>query len=168
MKADAVDRSERKLSSVGRLMRARRGSILALAASSLAGGLAEAVLLVAITRTAFALTDGSEEVEAMAGHSLSVTTMIGLMFVLVMVRLALAIAATWLSARITNEVLAEIRRQLSRAFLRSSWSVQQDQRAGRLQELLTTFATNSAYVVGGIAGAVMAGLNLVALIGLAR
>ncbi len=153
--------------SVGTLLEGRRGSIAALAVTSLAGGVAEALFLVVITRAAFAITGGKEQVGILAGRYLSIGGMIALAFGLVVLRVVFALISTWQSSRISNRVMADIRRELAHAFLRSSWSVQQDQRAGRLQELLTTFAGAGATLVGNVTAVITSGFNLVALIGLA-
>ncbi len=153
--------------SIATLLHGRRIPIAALAVSSLVGGLAEAAFLVVITRAAFAITSGDKQIHAFGDHSLSVGTTVWIAFGLVLFRVALALLSTQQASRLTTAVMSEIRRDLSQAFLRSSWSVQQDQRTGRLQELLTTFAGNGASLASSVTGGVIAGCNLLALLGLA-
>ena len=153
--------------SISLVLRGRYLAAGSLAASSFAGGLAEAVFLVIITRAAFAITDGSLQVGILAGRSVSIGGMVLLALGLVILRLGLVLLSTWQAARLSYRVVADIRRDLAAAFLRSSWSVQHDERAGRLQELLTTFANNGASLVGSVINGITAGFTLVALLGLA-
>ena len=162
-----MPRNDKSRFSAFALLDGRRGSVFSLALSSLTGGAAEAVFLVVITRAAFAVTDGRARIGILAGRSLSVHGTLLLAFGLVVLRLVLAVASTAQAARLSNDVMADVRRQLAEAFLRSSWALQQDQRAGRLQELLTTFAGNASAFLGGVTGVVTAGFNLAALLGLA-
>lgn len=129
--------------------------------------MAEALFLVVITRAAFAITDGKTRIGVLAGRSLPVNGVVLLALGLVVMRLALAFLSTWQGTRLSNDVVADIRTNLATAFLRSSWSMQQDQRAGRLQELLTTFVGNGAALIGSVATVVTSGFSLLALLGLA-
>jgi hypothetical protein len=53
------------------LLRVHRQPVALLAFTSLIGGVIEALFLVVVTRTAFAVTDRAEEVGLVAGRSLS-------------------------------------------------------------------------------------------------
>lgn len=141
----------------------RRAAIVLLAATSLVGGLAEAVLLVLITRAAFAI--GKDQAEFLVGRALSVrdTALLGL--ALVALRLGLAVLATWQSARLSTGVIVDIRKDLARAFLEASWPAQQSERTGRLQELLTTFTAKGGELIRGLTQSVAAGFSLLALLG---
>ena len=133
--------------SVRGLLASRRADVGLLAASSVLGGLVEALFLVSITRAAFAITDGKDEFGLVAGREVSVTAAVLFSLTFVLVRVALAIAATWQSARLSASVIADVRRDLAQAFMRASWSSQHGERSGRLQELLTTFAQQGAELV---------------------
>ena len=153
--------------SIAALLHGRRGRLFALASSSLVGGLAEAAFLIIITRAAFAITSDDEQIELFAGHSISVSGAVWLALALVVARVALALWSSWQGAQLTNGVLAGIRRDLAHTFLSSSWAVQQDQRQGRLQEMLTTFANNGAQLISSLTLGTIAAFNLIALIALA-
>jgi ABC-type multidrug transport system fused ATPase/permease subunit len=148
-------------------MRGYGRAIAGIAATSLIGGLLEALFLVIVTRTAFAISKAQSEVGLVAGRSLSIGHTLGVALALVVLRLLLAGYASWQSAHIANQLVADVRQRLSRAFLDSSWEVQQAQRAGSLQELLTTYSAQASGLMNSIAGGVVAGANLVALLGIA-
>ena len=73
--------------------RGRRRAIGSLALTAFGGGMAEALFLVVVTRTAFAITDGDDEVGIVAGRYLSVGSTLLLALLLVIVRVGLAIFA---------------------------------------------------------------------------
>jgi ABC-type multidrug transport system fused ATPase/permease subunit len=146
------------------LLSSRRTAVGALAATSVLGGLVEALFLVSITRAAFAITDGDDEFGLVAGWEVSVTTAVLFSLALVVIRVALAIATTWQSARLSASVIADVRRELAQAFMQASWSSQHGERSGRLQELLTTFAQQGAALVTATTQAVTSGCSLAAML----
>ena len=147
-----------------------RGSWLAvvgLAASSLIGGLCEALFLMVITRAAFAISGRKSGFDVWHDHRVSVGTGILVALVLVALRLTLAVVNGAQSATLGSAIIGDTRRRLAAAFLHASWTVQQRERTGHLQELLTTFTLQSSALVSGLATAVSSGFNLIALLGLA-
>lgn len=138
-----------------------------MATAAFAGGLAEALFLVTVTRAAFAITDGKERVGIISNRFLSLNQTLLLGLGLILVRLALAAFASWHSARLTSSVVAEVRARLSAAFLDASWEIQQGQRGGSLQELLTSYSGQASFLMGSFSQGVLATANLVALIGMA-
>jgi ABC-type multidrug transport system fused ATPase/permease subunit len=148
-----------------RVLLAGRGPAIAgLSATSVLGGFVEALFLVIVTRSAFAITDGRDRFGIVAGINVSVETAVGLALVLVILRVGFAVAVAHQSAKLTSEVVAGIRTDLGRAFLGATWSEQHGDRVGRLQELLTSFAGQGAVLVGSIIGAVSSGATLLALV----
>ena len=137
------------------------------AAAALAGGLAEAVFLVTITRAALAITDGAERVGIVAGWFVSINQMLLLAVLLVVVRVALAGLSIWQTARVSTSVVARIRGRLSRAYLESSWEVQQNQQTGGLQQFVLGFSGKASGLMSGASGGLVALANLVAMLGLA-
>ena len=131
---------------------------------SVLGGLVEALFLVVVTRTGFAVTDGADQVDIVAGRSLAISNSIAVAFALVICRVALAVVATWQRARLSTAVIVEQRRQLAGAYLRSTWSAQHGERAGRLQELLTTFSQRGANLVNALMQGITNGFSLLALL----
>ena len=75
------------------ILRLRLRIIVSLASTSLAGGLLEAALLVLVTRAAFAVTSGEEEVSTFAGHSAALSTVLFVALAVVILRGLAAVAA---------------------------------------------------------------------------
>ena len=149
------------------VVRGHRRTLARLASTAFLGGVAEAIFLITVTRAAFAITDGADRVGIVAGWYLSVNTTLVAALCLVVARIGLASYAAWQSAQLSSTVTARIRHRLAGAFLSASWEVQQSQRAGSLQELLTGYATQASGMIGALNGGVVAGANLVALVGIA-
>ncbi|CAB4862139.1 unannotated protein [freshwater metagenome] len=144
----------------------RRPALVGLAFTAFAGGIAEALFLVTVTRAAFAITDRKGRVGIVADRYLSVHQTLLLALGLVLLRVALAAWSSVQSANLTANVIADVRHRLSSAFLDSSWEIQQAQRAGSLQELLTTYSGQTSAIMQSLSLAVLASANLVALLGL--
>ena len=81
-----------------------------------------------------------------------------------MVRLTLGLNAVRVSADLSVAVLSDARHRLSDAYLHTSWAVQHAEPSGRLQELLSGFAGLASGVATSISVALIALLNVAALI----
>ena len=149
------------------VMRGYGRAVTAIAATSFLAGLAEALFLLTVTRAAFAVTKGEDGIELASGWMLSVRSMLLLALVLIAARLSLAGLGAWLTAKISTRVVADIRLRLSRAFLASAWEVQQAQRAGSLQELLTGYSYQASRLMSSVTQGAVTFANLVALLGTA-
>ena len=142
-------------------------AVAVIAATALLGGLCEASFLVAITRTAFAIKDGQDRVGIFSGWDLPVGSVLVLAAMLIAVRIALAIYASWQSANLAARVVARLRHRLVGAFLDSSWEVQQAQRSGSVQELLASYSSKAITLMGSVTSGTIAAANLAALLGIA-
>src|SRR5437588_159416 len=142
-------------------------AIVGIAATAFVGGLVEALFLITVTRAAFAISKAESRIEFVAGRNLSVGTTLLAAVILVAFRMLLAGYANWQSTHVSNKVVAEVRQRLSRAFLDSSWEVQQAERSGSLQELLTNYTASASSLMNSMAQGVVAVANLVALLGMA-
>jgi ABC-type multidrug transport system fused ATPase/permease subunit len=162
--ADAPTESPTETRGVRSLLEGRGPAIAGLAVTSTSGGFVEALFLVIITRSAFAITDGRDRFGVVAGIDVSVTVAVLLSLALVVTRVGLAVAVAHQSAKLTSEVVAGIRTDLGRAFLGATWSAQHGDRVGRLQELLTSFAQQGALLVASVAALVSSGATLLALV----
>ena len=146
------------------LLKRHRARLAGLSATSAAGGVVEAVFLVAVTRAAFAITEGETTFPAVAGVEVGQRTFVIIALALVAIRLGLAVASARQSARLTTSVVAGIREDLATAYLEASWASQHGERGGRLQELLTTFANQSMTLISAVAQAIVSGFTLTALL----
>jgi len=149
-----------------RLIEGRRRAMSVLAVTSFVAGLLEAGFLVIITRAAFAVTNGDTEVEV-GGHRAGVGLITAFSLVLVVARVAIGLVANAQSARLVSDASADLRHDLTDAYLDASWAVQQGDRSGYLQELLSNFADRAGGVVSNLTGAITTGCNLLAILGLA-
>lgn len=163
----ATRRSDAIRQSVQFVTRGHGKTLAAMTATAFVGGTAEALFLITATRAAFAITDGKHHVGIVAGRSLSVGWTLLLALGLVVVRLSLAVAANWQSASIATGSVARVRRRLAGAFLRTSWKVQQDQRAGSLQELMTGFSGQASALMSNLSGGLVSAANLLAMLAMA-
>jgi ABC-type multidrug transport system fused ATPase/permease subunit len=75
--------------------------------------------------------------------------------------------ASWQSSKLAASVVARLRHRLAGAFLDASWEVQEGQRSGSLQELLTGYTGQANGMVVAFSQGVVSFTNLVALIGIA-
>jgi ATP-binding cassette, subfamily B, bacterial len=131
-----------------------------------AGGaaLAEALILVLITRMAFAISDGDDTIGLGAERSIGVGSAFGLAVLLIMTTIVLQITSAWQSSRLTARVIADIRLDLADAFLDAKWSAQHGERTGKLQELLTTFIRGGAQLVGAVSTGTTSAISLLAMV----
>lgn len=134
-----------------------------LSVTSFGVGLSEALFLVVITRATFAITDGSHTIDLWGGRELSVRQAAVVASVLVIVRVALALAGARQTAVLVSGVVARTRNQLATAFMQASWDLQHDDRTGQLQELLTTFTRQCSVLLSNMTQMVSSGFSLTAL-----
>lgn len=136
--------------------------------AAILGGFAEAAILVLIARIAFALSSTSSDVKLKLGplgsETVSIDVLIAAAAVLVIVRLALQAVSTVLEARVPAAVVEEARTSLVHMYLAAGWPLQAQQREGRLQELLTTYASAGAGAVNALASGAIGVFNLSALL----
>ncbi len=146
------------------LLRAYKGRLALLAVTAGSGGVFEAAILVLIARIAFAVSDDEGSVDLAGGWSLDLGPAFAVAVGLTFFTIVLQILATWQSASLGALVIQRIRTQLSAAFLEATWASQHDERAGRLQELLTTFIRGGAQLVAATTLGTIAVCNLLALL----
>lgn len=135
---------------LGPLLRHRRGAILALSLSSLLCGFAESGILAAIAQVAAALVNGETGTHLNLGpiHVFaSIDGLLGVALALALVRLALQAQISYLPARIAADLQAWLRTELFSSFSGASWAVQSRDREGQLQEIATNQVGEA---IGGI------------------
>jgi len=144
----------------------RRGLAL-LTATAFVGGLTEALFLVAVTKTAFAITQGDDRVGTIGSWDLSISATILLTGILLLASLATSLLSARQQINISSNVVTDIRHRLSSSFLDSSWELQQSQRAGTLQELMSAFSASTASLINSFSQMLLSAANLLAMFGLA-
>jgi len=154
-------------SAVSFVVRGYKRTIAAMAVVALLDGVLEALFLILLTKSAFAITSGDSRISLAGGRALSVGSMVWLLVALTLLGTALGFFTTWQSADVSTKIVARLRHRISRAFLEASWEVQQDQRSGSLQELLTSHSDGAANVINSLNQSVVASANLIALLAMA-
>lgn len=159
---NAARRSGRTL--LQRLVRRYRASLLVVSLTSLVGALVEAGFLVLLTGLLLAAASGAPTTIPVAGRDVDVRIGLILGAAAVLLRLGLNIATVRVSARLAAQVMRDERHRLAEAYLTASWSTQQAQRSGILQDLLTTFVNRVNGAVAAVAQGLTSGLSLLAFL----
>ncbi len=142
-------------------------AIARVATTGFLGGLAEGLTLVLIMRVAFAVSDGEDRIDVVPDWSLSIRGTLLVVVALIAVRVALAGYTARQAASVATRAVARIRQRLGNAFLAASWEVQHAQRAGSLQELLTTHTHHASSLMVSLNRGVVQAANLVAMVSMA-
>lgn len=141
-----------------------RPQMALLALVSLGGALLEAAFLVMLTSAAMSMASGRTALTGpVAGLSIEVALVAGAAAMII--RLGLGLAAVWISSDLTAKVTREHRRRLSRAYLDTSWQVQQNEPTGRLQEILVSFVYRITNAMSSLTQGLTAALSLIAFLG---
>ena len=149
---------------VVRLTSGVRPHVALLTAAGFTSGLIEAGFLVAVARIGLAISDGDQGVSLTRGIEVPISTAIAAVAVLLVVRLVISLSAVRVQLGLKYRVVTRLRMRLAHAFLRSSWSMQDRQPVGTLQQLVVTFPNQGADLIGTLVAATAAGLTLVAMV----
>jgi ABC-type multidrug transport system fused ATPase/permease subunit len=149
---------------LGGLVKRRWKPLTILGVVAGAAALSEALILVLITRLAFAIADGDDTIDLIGGRTVSVGGGFWLSVLLVAVAITLQLTTSWRMSQLTALVIADIRLDLADAFLDAKWSAQHGERTGQLQELLTTFIRGGAQLVGAVSMGTTSAVSLAALV----
>jgi ATP-binding cassette, subfamily B, bacterial len=149
---------------ISALIGTRRILVALLALASFLGGLVEAGFLVIVTRTALSIADGKSRTGVLSSDDLSVNRALALAAGLLACRLFLALWSSWAAVTVVTDVGVKLRKRLTLGYLNSSWATQQAERSGRLQELVVSYAGAGAGLVSSFTTAIIASLNLIAMI----
>ena len=138
----SIPRDSSEGSAVRQMLRGRRGKLVSLALVSLIAGITEALFLATITRVDFALASEQSSVSLnlriLGNYRTDIPGLLTLAVVLVLCRVTLSVILALLNASLVTSVVSDERNRLAAAFLDAPWSIQSKERAGSLQELLTT------------------------------
>ncbi len=164
--ASTKERSSQWLG-VRRLLVGHRSAVAGIALVSVVGAGLEAVLLVVIARTAFAVSKERDRFGVVAGLEFTMTAVALACAAIVIARIGFAVLGAWMQARLTSSIMARFREDLAAAYLRASWSTKHGERTGRLQELLTSFIGQGVALVWSLAQAIITGSSLAVLLAIA-
>jgi ABC-type multidrug transport system fused ATPase/permease subunit len=141
----------------------RRADVLGLVIAAVVSGINEAAFLIVVARVAVAIS-ATHRPHTVSFHlgPISAHPTIAVLFVLAFtlgaLRFALQVPISLLSARISANVQARLRRELFSAYSDASWSMQSREREGHIQEIVTS------QVLQATSGAVQASQLIVAAI----
>lgn len=141
-----------------------RRPVVVLAAVSLVGGLVEALILVVITHGAFAIAGGEDPALQVLGRSVTIGGLVAAGFGLVALRMGFGLVSARQAAHLGAAAVARTREHLADAYLGADWAATRGARSGRLQELLTNFASRSGELMYQVARVTFASCALLALL----
>ncbi len=148
--------------------RGHRRGLVAITAAAGAGGVLEAVVLLMIARLAVALASGDSTISTSLGPlgeiRVSVPAVVGVAAGLTILRVALQLVQARLITRTFASVWSDVRARIMRAYVDASWSLQSGERDGKIQELVTTYATNAAGTILSLAQVLVALVSLLAFL----
>jgi ABC-type multidrug transport system fused ATPase/permease subunit len=167
MKSPAEARPQPLRTLLAPIIAENRARLTGLAFIALVGGLTEASVLVLVARVGVAITANEASITFDLGPLGSVDagipTLLGIAGALVALKFGLQVLWARMFALLSASELARVRKSLFRLFLEASWALQSQEREGRLQEFMTTYAANAAAVLGMIIQGVTALCTLMAL-----
>ncbi len=149
-------------------VRQERVRLVIVAVLAIAGGLAEALLLVALAQLAVKIAAGKSHIVMQLGPlgsaRLTVTQLVLIAGGLAVARSVLRAVGAYFGTQLSTNVITTTRRRLIVLYLAATWELQARQREGRLQEVLTTYAGATATALGNSVVLVTSGLNLSVLL----
>jgi ABC-type multidrug transport system fused ATPase/permease subunit len=133
----------------------------------LLGGLIEAAILVVITQGAFTIAEGGNRTLEILGRTVSIGALVATGLGLVVLRMAFGMASSRQAAHLGAAAVARTRSELADAYFAADWQTTHRDRSGRLQELLTNFASRSGELMFQVGRIVFASFALAALLAVA-
>lgn len=134
----------------------------------LVGGFAEAVSLVLVLQVALGLTEGADGVITIEVAGLStdaaLSTVLAVAAGVFVVQTIVSALAAWATAVISVAVMNGARRTTLRGFYGAEWSTVSGERAGELQEIMTTQVVRAAQAGQLFSQSMTSGLNFLALV----
>ena len=142
--------------------------LVALAAMSVVTGLSEAAILYLVVRLAVAISAGHDVIDLHLGPvswtDASLGAVLGVAGTVLVGRALLSGGEAVLTARISADTLRRARRRVLTDFLWATWSLQAQEREGKLQELLSTHVNRIANGAAMISNGIVAFFNFVAIV----
>lgn len=144
----------------------RRRRLWLLALLSAGGGFAEALVLVIVARLAFALASSSSEVSITLGPlgstEVDFWALIAIAVLLVLARALVQLVVVRIGTGLWVAVATEVREQTLEGFVDASWTLQANERRGRLPEIVSSFAATAAGAMSLLSQSLVSFFSLVA------
>jgi ATP-binding cassette, subfamily B, bacterial len=142
-------------------------AVFLLALVGILTGLSEAAILGLVAHIATVLAAGEPLAATHLGPitlSAPIPTLLLVAFGLAILRLGLQVVAAYLPARLTADVLADLRDEAYAAFLEADWDTKASDKDGHLQELMTSHLTKAAMAVITLSNGLGAFITLLTLL----
>lgn len=144
----------------------RRRRLWLLALLSAGGGFAEALVLVIVARLAFALASSSSDVSITLGPlgstEVDFWALIAIAVLLVLARALIQLVVVRIGTGLWVAVATEVREQTLEGFVDASWTLQANERRGRLPEIVSSFAATAAGAMSLLSQSLVSFFSLVA------
>jgi ABC-type multidrug transport system fused ATPase/permease subunit len=163
-KAKLLQSSRSDRSRLWALARPYRWRILQLSVASFVSGAVEAAFLVVVTRTAVAITNGRIRVGLTGAIFTPVSMALTVAAVLIAGRLLVTVLTSVISTSLTEDAATDLRGDLASSFLESNWATQQNEPAGRLMQLMTSFVQQAVSAISSMTSTINIFLNLLAMV----
>jgi len=151
------------------LLGSRKQYVVGLALSSVVAAFAEAALLITLAQIAAKVVAGHHHATTQTAHLYgleihgSLTTLFVIATALAIVRLIMQFPLSYLPARISADVQAQLRKDVAESFAATSWAEQSSDREGHLQETMTTQVLQATQGAIQTTTLISAGITLVIL-----
>lgn len=163
-KAKLLQSSRSDRSRLWALARPYRWRILQLSVASFVSGAVEAAFLVVVTRTAVAITNGRIRVGLTGAIFTPVSMALTVAAALIAGRLLVTVLTSVISTSLTEDAATDLREDLASSFLESNWATQQNEPAGRLMQLMTSFVQQAVSAISSMTSTINIFLNLLAMV----
>lgn len=159
-----VDDSLTTRSAIGRILGPYRSRVAVVAVTSFVAASFEAAFLVIVTRGILALADGRSTIDMVGseGTSIGRAALVGLF--LLAVRLAASLVAAQRQNGLVQSLSSDLRRELSRAYLHTTWQLRNQQPRGLFSHVIVQFPATIASLAYQLIAALVGGLSLVSLL----
>ncbi len=152
---------------IRRILAPYRASVTLLSLCNFAKGALEAYFLVLVARIGLAVSNDEKSVAFLPNQICSIPMAFAIGGGVLVVRLGAELWGVNEAIGLAFRVTTSLRTQLGKSFLRSSWSIQQAEPSGTLQQLLIAFPNQAAALMQSLTNAIGASLTLVALLSVA-
>ncbi|MEM9606435.1 MAG: ABC transporter ATP-binding protein [Actinomycetota bacterium] len=134
---------------------------------ALVAGLAEAFVLVMVTRLALAAAEDADRVAIPAGPEVSLTMAAAASIAAIAVKTVVGVASAHTVARLFASGLTYIRRRLVAAFFRADWETISSEKLGDLQTLVTGHAQRVGQALLHLSGLMLSAGRIIVILGAA-
>jgi len=152
---------------IAQLMRERSWRLAAVAAAGFIGGISEALFLVMIVRVITSITEEEDELQLVGGYAIDRPEALYFAAGSLALRLITAVIAHHQSARLANEMVADTRSRLLRAYFGADWATQDQEPSGALQDYVTSYSLNIATYLKALTWFIVSSATLIAMLALA-